>query len=162
MSGLNCDKFFLRSILDSRDFRLELWRFDFSQKTAYLSKAWHTANSVWTAFGANSWMNWVKLSSSFDSRDATFWSSLLWRFDFSQKAASLSKAWHTANSVWTAFGANSWDENWSSEEKLPMHSDPQMKMDCGHSNKMGMELSVNEIGRWIFANPHKARVLPLL
>ena len=83
-------------------------------------------------------------------------------FDFNQKEASLSKAWHTANSVWTAFGANSWDENWSSEEKLPMHSDPQMKMDCGHSNKMGMELSVDEIGRWIFINPHKARVFPLL
>ena len=83
------------------------------------------------------------------------------RFDFSQKAAFLSKAWHTANSVWKAFGANSWDENWRSEEKLPMHSDPQMKMDCGHLNKMGME-SVDEIGCWIFINPHKARVFPLL
>ena len=91
------------SILEMPD--LELWRFAFIQKTASLSKAWSTANSVWTAFGATSWMNWVTFSSPFDSRDARL---ELWRFDFSQKASSLSKAWHTVNSVWTAFGENSW------------------------------------------------------
>ena len=32
-----------------------------SKKTASLSKAWRTANSVWTAFGANSWIHCVIL-----------------------------------------------------------------------------------------------------
>ena len=105
------------------------------------------------------WAKQPEISFLCDSREARF---QLRRFDFTQKVTCLSKAWSTANSIWTAFGANSWDENWSSEEKLPMHSDPQMKMDCGHSNKMGMELSVNEIGRSMFVNPHKARVFPPL
>ena len=88
----------ISSPLDSRDARFELWRFDFSQKATSLSKAWRSANSVWTVFEPISWMNCFKFSSPFDSRDVRFW---LWRFDFSQKAPSFSKASRTASSFWT-------------------------------------------------------------
>ena len=67
---------FVHSILEMPD--LELWKSNFSQKVVSLSKAWSTANSVWTAFGATFWMNCVKTSCSFDSRDARFGALKVW------------------------------------------------------------------------------------
>ena len=51
------------------------------------------------------WAKQCEISSRCDSREARF---ELWRFDFTQKATCLSKAWWSANWIWKVFEPISW------------------------------------------------------